>query len=140
MCIRDSTTGVPTKVSFQSLVSTSDAESISNTETAYFDRLPESAFVMRLYHYEPLLLKNATSGATEGWVLGDSGDGSHLLNIPEEWVHEVIWKGARAYLETAVERTSKRDSWQQFQEWVALVAGRTSLYDQGDLQSDDRIE
>lgn len=107
-------TSKPTTIAFQ-----------DNADTAYVYPAPDTVYTLRCYFWEPLLLKNASTAAIEAWVIGDSGDGAHELNIPEEYTHEMLIRGALPVLTMPdIGSAGYANAMEAFEAWSREIQGK----------------
>ena len=128
----DTSTSKPTKIAWQ-----------DNADTAYVYPAPDTVYTLRVYFWEPLLLKNASTAAIETWVIGDSGDGAHELNIPEEYTHEMLIRGALPILNRpSLSANEYANAMVAFDDWAKEIGGKAGNQGFGlfDLDSSQFIE
>ena len=82
-----------------SSVSTATPEKIGfkDDDTVYLYPVPDSAYTLRVFYTEPLLLKSGTTVKT--WVPGRAADGNYEPNIPDEHIDAMISFGIAPMLD-----------------------------------------
>ena len=77
-----------------SFVNTARSEKIGfkDNDTAYLYPVPDSAYTLRVFYTEPLLLKNG-AGAVQSWTIGGVTEGTYSPNIDDEYIDPLITHG-----------------------------------------------